>query len=116
MAVTEKNILVRLYIVAGCLFLFAAAVLVKLVSIQMVDGDKYKQLAMARTEKVFTIAPKRGNLYSDDGSLLATSVSRYTIRFDAVTVRDKDFEEHIKPLSDSLAKLLGRPTAHYQRL
>ncbi|MCM4170196.1 PASTA domain-containing protein [Arenibacter sp. TNZ] len=116
MAVTEKNILTRLYIVAGLLFLFAMAVLVKLVSIQMVEGDKYRKLAMDRTEKMFTIAPKRGNLYSDDGSLLATSVSRYTIRFDAVTVGKKDFEENVKALSDSLAKLFGKTTSHYQQV
>ncbi|MCK0147828.1 transpeptidase family protein [Arenibacter sp. F26102] len=116
MPVTEKNILTRLYIVAGLLFLFAMAVLVKLVSIQMVEGDKYRKLAMDRTEKMFTIAPKRGNLYSDDGSLLATSVSRYTIRFDAETVGKKDFEENVKPLSDALAKLFGKTTSHYQQL
>tara|TARA_R110000868_G_scaffold1635_8_gene13117 strand:- start:1005 stop:2942 length:1938 start_codon:yes stop_codon:yes gene_type:complete len=92
------------------------AVLVKLVSIQMLEGDKYRQLAMDRTEKMFTIAPKRGNLYSDDGSLLATSVSRYTIRFDAETVGKKDFEENVKPLSDALAKLFGKSTSHYQQL
>jgi len=114
--VTEKSILTRLYIVAGFLFLFAMAVLVKLVSIQMLEGDKYRQLAMDRTEKMFTIAPKRGNLYSDDGSLLATSVSRYTIRFDAETVGKKDFEENVKALSDALAKLFGKSTSHYQQL
>ena len=116
MPVTEKNILTRLYIVAGFLFLFAIAVLVKLVSIQMVEGEKYRKLAMDRTEKMFTIAPKRGNLYSDDGSLLATSVSRYTIRFDAETVGKRDFEDNVKPLSDSLAKLLGNTSSHYQQL
>jgi len=116
MAVTEKKILTRLYIVAGCLFVFAVAVMVKLVSIQMVDGDKYRKLAMDRTEKMFTIAPNRGNLYSDDGSLLATSVSRYTIRFDAVTVKEKVFQENIKPLSDSLAKMFGKSSSHYQKL
>nr|WP_281503880.1 penicillin-binding protein [Arenibacter sp. F26102] len=82
----------------------------------MVEGDKYRKLAMDRTEKMFTIAPKRGNLYSDDGSLLATSVSRYTIRFDAETVGKKDFEENVKPLSDALAKLFGKTTSHYQQL
>ncbi|TQO38054.1 cell division protein FtsI (penicillin-binding protein 3) [Arenibacter algicola] len=116
MPVTEKNILTRLYIVAGFLFLFAIAVLVKLVSIQMVEGDKYRKLAMDRTEKMFTIAPKRGNLYSDDGSLLATSVSRYTIRFDAETVGKRDFEDNVKPLSEALAKLLGNSSSHYQQL
>ncbi len=116
MPVTEKSILTRLYVVAGCLFLFAGAVLFKLVSIQMVHGDKYRNLAMKRTEKMFTIAPNRGNLYSDDGSLLATSVSRYTIRFDAVTVSDNDFKENVKPLSNAFSKLTGKTSSHYQQL
>ncbi len=116
MPVTEKSILTRLYVVAGCLFLFAGAVLFKLTSIQMVHGDKYRDLALKRTEKMFTIAPNRGNLYSDDGSLLATSVSRYTIRFDAVTVSDADFKEHIKSLSNALAKLTGKTSSYYQQI
>lgn len=116
MAITERNILTRLYVVAACLFFFAMAVIVKLVSIQMVDGDKYRELALKRTEKMFTIAPNRGNLYSDDGSLLATSVSRYTIRFDAVTVQADDFESGVRPLSEALSSLLGRPASHYEQL
>ncbi|MEO9891569.1 penicillin-binding protein [Aurantibacter sp.] len=116
MPVSEKKILNRLYIVSAGLFLFAMAVIVKLVSIQMVDGDKYRNLAEKRTEKMFTIEPNRGNLYSDDGSLLATSVSRYTVRFDAVTVADEDFQENVKPLANELAKLLGKTSSHYQQL
>lgn len=116
MAISEKKILTRLYIVSACLFLFAISVAVKLVSIQMVHGNKYKAMALQRTERLFTIAPNRGNLYSDDGSLLATSVSRYTIRFDAVTVKNSDFEEEVKPLSDALAKLFGKPASHYEQV
>ncbi len=116
MAVTDKKILTRLYFIAGFLFLFACAVLFKLVSIQIVDGEKYRDLAMERTERMFTISPNRGDLYSDDGSLLATSVSRYAIRFDAVTVSDEDFKENVKPLADALAKLLNKPSSHYQQV
>ena len=116
MAITPKNIMTRLYIVASCLFLFAVAVVFKLVSIQMVQGEKYKALAMKRTEKMFTIAPNRGNLYSDDGSLLATSVAKYTIRFDAVTVGRHDFETLVQPLSEALGDQFGKSPAHYEKL
>lgn len=116
MAVNDKNILNRLYFVAGCLFLFSCAVLFKLVSIQVVNGDKYRELAEERTSKMFTIAPNRGDLISDDGSLLATSVSRYTIRFDAVTVSEEDFQENLKPLSQALSNLTGKPVAEYVQL
>ena len=69
------------------------------------EDQMKKDLAMKRTERLFTIAPNRGNLYSDDGSLLATSVSRYTIRFDAMTVSKDDFHENLVPLCDALAEL-----------
>ena len=71
---------------------------------------------MKRTEKMFTIAPNRGNLYSDDGSLLATSVSKYTIRFDAVTVSQKNFEENIEALSSSLSGMFEKPAAYYEEI
>ncbi|MFH6604650.1 penicillin-binding protein [Maribacter algicola] len=116
MAVTDKRILNRLYFVVAFLFLFACAVLFKLVTIQVMEGERYRGLAEKRTTKMFTIAPNRGDLYSDDGSLLATSVSRYEIRFDAQTVSDIDFKENVKPLSDALAKLLGKSSSHYQQL
>ena len=108
--------MIRLYVVACCLFLFSIAVGAKLISIQMVHGDKYKAMAMKRTEKMFTIAPNRGNLYSDDGSLLATSVSKYTIHFDAVTVSQKNFEKNVIPLSKALGDMFDRPSAHYENL
>lgn len=108
--------MIRTYLVACCLFLFSIGVGVKLVSIQMVHGDKYKQLAMKRTEKLFTIAPNRGNLYSDDGSLLATSVSRYTIHFDAVTVGKKDFDENVGALAGALEELFQKPEGYYEEI
>ncbi|MBT8284747.1 MAG: transpeptidase family protein [Flavobacteriaceae bacterium] len=116
MAFTSKHILTRLYLVAGGLFVFGGLVLFKLVSIQMVQGDKYKELALQRTEKMFTIPPNRGNLYSDDGSLLATSVSKYAIRFDAVTVKDEDFQKYAGPLAAKLGALLNKPASHFERL
>ncbi len=106
----------RLYLVAGGLFVFAVAVVVKLVDIQMVKGDTYKELAMQKTERMFTIQPNRGNIYADDGSLLAASVAKYEIRFDANTVKQKDWDENIGPLSDSLAQLFNKPASHYLQL
>lgn len=116
MPISEKNIMNRLYLVAGGLFVFAVAVVVKLVDIQMVKGDTYKELAMQKTERMFTIQPNRGNIYADDGSLLAASVAKYEIRFDANTVKQKDWDENIGPLSDSLAQLFNKPASHYLQL
>lgn len=116
MAITPKQIMNRLYIMAAGLLLFAGLVVYKLINIQLVEGDKYRDLALQRTEKLVTIAPNRGNLYSEDGSLLATSVNRYTIHFDAVTVKSADFEAEVGALSRALAGLLGNTAPHYELL
>lgn len=116
MPVTDKNILNRLYFIAGGMFLFAIAVVVQLVNIQFVDGDKYKAMAQERTLRNATIAPSRGNVYADDGSLLATSVPKYDVFFDAVTVKEKVFVENVKSLADSLENMFGKSSSHYEKI
>ena len=116
MAISEKNIMNRLYLVAGGLLVFAIAVVVKLVDIQMVKGEVYKAKAVQKTEQMFTIEPNRGNIYADDGSLLAASVAKYEIRFDANTVKSKVWEENLTPLCDSLGVLFNKPSSYYKQL
>lgn len=115
MAVTEKHILNRLYFVAGIMFVFALAVVFKLLSIQLVQGEKYRELAERRTVKNVTIPANRGNVYASDGSLLATSIPKYDIRIDALTPTTKVFEKYLKPLSDSLSKYSGKSSGYYQK-
>ena len=114
MAVEEKNIMNKLYLIAGCMFIFSIAISVKLMNLQFVEGDRYRELAEKSTVHNFSIPANRGNIYADDGSLLATSVPKYDIRFDAVTVSDADFKENLLPLSEGLSKMFGKSVAHYQ--
>ncbi|MBX2827673.1 MAG: transpeptidase family protein [Flavobacteriaceae bacterium] len=116
MSVEEKSILNRFYFIAGGMFIFAALIAFKLISIQFVNGDKYRELAQRNTTKNFTIPANRGNVYADDGSLLATSVPKYDIRFDAVTVSSENFSEFLVPLSKALSKRFGRSSSYYENL
>ena len=115
MAEKEKSILNRLYFVAGCMFIFAVLVVVKLINIQFVHGNEYRDLAEQRTIQNVIIPANRGNVYSAEGNLLATSVPKYDIRFDAITPSAKNFEKHIKSLSDSLAKFHGKISSYYEK-
>lgn len=109
MAVEEKNNSLRMYLVAGIMFLMAVFVVIKLTNIQWVEGKYYRELAKQRTVKDFEIPSNRGNIYSSDGSLLATSIPQYTIRFDAMAPKTEDFNENVGMLADSLAILLQKP-------
>lgn len=116
MATTETNILNRLYFVAGCMFVFALAVVFKLCSIQFIQGDKYRALAEKSTTRDFPIPANRGNVYSADGSLLATSIPKYDIRIDAMQPKDAVFEKHINALADSLHVYKGKPASYYKNI
>lgn len=111
MAVEDKNISYRVYLVAFVIFLMAIAIAVKLTNIQWVEGDYYRKLAKERTVRNFVIPANKGNIYSADGSLLATSIPNYEIRFDAVAPKSEAFEKNVKPLSDSLSILFGKPSS-----
>jgi cell division protein FtsI (penicillin-binding protein 3) len=96
------------------MFVFAIVIAVKLINLQFVEGDKYRELAEKNTTRNFVIPASRGNIYADDGSLLATSVPKYDIRFDAVTVSSSDFKKYLPELSIELGKMLGKPASYYQ--
>lgn len=114
MAIEDKKISYRMYFVAVVFFMMAVFILIKLNNIQWVEGKYYRQLAKERTVKNFTIPANKGNVYSSDGSLLATSIPEYTVYFDAVAPSDKNFKENIEGLSDSLSVMFGKSSGHYQ--
>lgn len=116
MAIKNDNIIsYRLAFVVVCVVAFAFAIAIKLFNIQWLGGDYYRKLAKQRTVKNFEIPANKGNIYSSDGSLLATSIPEYTIRFDAVTPSEENFEKYYVALSDSLAKLVGKSSGEFQR-
>ena len=113
MAVEDKHISYRIYLVAFSIFIMAALVTFNLTRIQWVEGDYYRKLAKERTVRNFVIPANKGNIYSADGSLLATSIPNYNIRFDAMAPKGIAFEKNVKPLADSLSKMLGKPSSFY---
>ncbi len=116
MAIEKKQILYRAYLVAGFLVLFAGAIIYKLFEIQFVKGQEYISMAEESTVKSFEIFANRGNVYTADGSLLATSVSKYDIRMDPISVKESDFQSGIRDLSRELSKMLGKTPGHYETL
>ncbi|MBX9889519.1 MAG: transpeptidase family protein [Flavobacteriaceae bacterium] len=114
MAVDDKQISYRIYLVAFAIFAMAITIAFKLTNIQWVEGAYYRQLAKERTVRNFVIPANKGNIYSADGSLLATSIPNYVIRFDAKAPKREVFEKNVGLLADSLATVLGKSSSWYQ--
>jgi len=114
LAVTKKGILNKLYFVFVFITLFLVAIIVKLTDIQFDEGEKYREMSVHLTLKNDTIFANRGNVFSSDGSLLATSMSQFEIRMDPFTVESEEFEKNIRSLSVELSKMLGTSASQWE--
>ena len=94
--------------ISSVLLIFGIGIGYKLFYLQFVEGEKYRKIAEDKTLKSFTVNSVRGNIFSEDGSLLATSTTKYDIYFDSKTVSKNTFDSEIKNLSISLSNHLDR--------
>ena len=109
----EKKIMFRYYISLIFIVFFAFVLIGKLLYIQIEEGEYYRKLSENNTIKNFILEPSRGNIYSDDNSLLATTTPRYEIRWDSKVPSDINFLSNKKDLSIGLSKILGKTTQYY---
>ncbi len=116
----RTDILLRVYISFGMVVVFALAVLYKLGSMQGAEGEEWSELAEKMSAKYQTVEAVRGNIFSSDGSLLATSVPEYDVRMDLLApgiLSDDLFYSKLDSLSASLSSFFRDKSAdQYRRL
>jgi cell division protein FtsI (penicillin-binding protein 3) len=113
----RTNILLRVYIAFGLILFFAAAVIVQLCRVQFVQGQKWRTMSTVFSTKYQTVEASRGNIFADDGSLLATSVPEYDLHMDMTAsgiADDRVFNENVDSLAIRLSQLYqDRPAKQY---
>ena len=108
----RKDILWRVYIAFGFVALLGMAVISRTAYVQLGQGAYWQHRADSLGTKMRTIEAVRGNIYAADGSLLATSVPEYEIRFDVAShnFSNEEFEHSVDSLGVGLAGLFGEKT------
>ena len=102
-----KNINLRIIALYLFVLLIAVTVISKIVKVQQFDD----LINTSSQPRFFTVEAPRGNILSDDGSLLAISMPLYNIFLDMSVMSDVLFERHIVEISDALADLFEDKTA-----
>lgn len=107
----KKDILWRVYLVYFCVLVFAFAIVAKILYIQIEEGPKLSAKAQNQELKVFDLEASRGNILDKNGSLLATSVPIFEVRFDVSSphISDKLFKSNIDSIANGLAFILNKP-------
>jgi len=100
----KKSILVRVRVAFLCVVVFALCISAKIGHIQFVEGDKWAKMSEEINFDYKKVKATRGNIYSDNGSLLATDLPFYRVAIDPTLAKDEVFKKGI----DSLSMMLSR--------
>jgi len=106
----RKDILWRVYVVYFGMLLFGIAIIAKIVYIQVKEGEELNEKAITQELKVFNIESTKGNILASDGSLLATSVPIFEVRFDAANpaISNSLFNAKVDSIARGLATILNK--------
>ena len=78
----KKSILIRVRVAFLCVLVFAVCVAAKISHIQFVEGEQWARMGAETMFDFKKVKATRGNIYSDNGSLLATSLPFYKVAID----------------------------------
>ena len=87
-----------------------ALILIAIINIQWVHGDEWRARAEKREAGLRTDPARRGNIYSSDGKILATTVTECDLYLDLDTtvISDSLFKRYI----DTVCLMLQVPGRH----
>lgn len=114
----KRNIIFRFELVIALMLIFSFLIFLELLRTTWISSDKWNEKAESLITKESLIVPKRGNIYSDNGSILAADISFFNacIDFKSEGLDDKMMRDSIPVLSDSLANFrpgqVGSRMAH----
>lgn len=111
----KKDIRFRVYVAFTCICLFGLAIILKAASIQVKEGEELRQQAFDMHMRSDTMYAERGNIYTEDGEMLCSSIPQFDIHLDPTVVRKDTFYKYIDTLSRGIYEILGTKSPKYYR-
>jgi len=111
----KKDIRFRVYIAFTCICVFGAAIIFKAAMIQVKEGPRLKALAKEMHTRFDTLLAERGNIYTEDGVLLSSSIPEFDVHIDFSVIDSGLFSKNIDSLSRCMAALFkDKPADQYK--
>ncbi len=114
----KHSILFRVRVSFILVVLFALAIVYRIGVIQFVEGEKWNALAARIGLQYREVEATRGNILSDNGSLLATSIPFYRLALDPSRPSAQLLQEELDSLAYRLANFFGdaSPTRYKRKI
>ena len=107
----RTDTLMKTYVVYLLVLLFGIAIIAKIILMQTKDNSELLERAEQREYRVKTLEASRGNIFSSDGQLMATSIPLYDVFFDYKAVDSVFFAENIDSLCRQMADMFPKRNA-----
>ena len=107
----KTDTLWKTYLVYFLVLVFGIAIIAKIIVVQTKDNKELVKLAEQREYRVDTLEASRGNIFSADGQLMATTIPLYDVFFDYKAVDSVVLAENIDSLCVQMAELLPKRNA-----
>lgn len=102
----KKDIRFRVYIAFTFICMMGAAIFFRALYLQVKDGKELRQEAFDMHMRTDTMYAERGNIYTEDGQLLCSSIPQFDIHLDPTVVKKDSFFKYIDTLSRGIYSIL----------
>jgi cell division protein FtsI (penicillin-binding protein 3) len=103
----KNEVLVRVYVVTLLVLMVALVIIFKAGKLSLKEGDFWRKEAAKKTMAYRDVLGERGNILSEDGSLLATDIPYFDVYWDAAVAKKRLKEDEIRLGLDSLSMYLA---------
>ena len=109
----DRKYAVRAWILFSVLLLIGIGIFGKVIYIQTYEFERWQQQGQSFTEQVRSIQPSRGQIFSNNGSVLATSVPVYELRWDSQVdgLDAQALDAALEDLAQGFARIIGKRDA-----
>src|SRR5690625_7753222 len=100
-----------MFVVLGLALLIPGAILVQLIRINVIEGDRLRELWNTQTIQYIPIPAQRGAIYASGGSQLAANSVIYRVALDPSAPGAT--MDHCSQLTNILSRHTGKPASRY---
>ncbi len=98
----RKEIRFRVYVAFTCVCMFGAAIILKAAWIQVKEGPELRELAKEMRTHNRVLPAERGNIYTEDGLLLCSSIPQFDLHVDFSIIPKDTFLHYIDTLVSAM--------------
>lgn len=107
----RRDIRFRVYVAFTCICLLGLAIIVKAALIQIQDGPELRMRAQDMSLRTDTLLSERGNIYTEDGTMLCSTIPQFDVHVDFTVIKKDTFYRYVDTLSACLANLFHNASA-----